>query len=163
MATVKPQKSGRKQKQKPPAPQPPKGRGERRPARSAGGPFIEPPDGIKMSKVLEAFVEPYVDLTKSLDELRSLFMIAILAWNIALLPEDQQQAAVEDLVRKAITAEGEETEESQEDLKGMLYELIARKEMLFAEYRRLILNFELVETRDQYHLTVLSSPEGSPA
>lgn len=160
MAAPKPKKSKRKQKQRPPGS--PSLESKLRRLRRQGTLLTEPPDGIKMSDVLQAFVEPYLDLANTLDELRLLFLTAVLAWNIALLPEDQQQAAIEDLVEKGIRAEDEEAEGARADLRSVLKELVARKELLFAEYNRFIVNFRLVGTGDGYHLTVLSSPIEMP-
>ncbi len=156
MAAQKSKKSRRKQKQKPPGSQPLESK-LRRLRRQAALP-TEPPDGIKMSEVLEAYVEPYLDLANTFDELRMLFLVAVLAWNIALLPEDKQQAAIDDLVEKGVHAEDVEVEEAKADMRNILNELIARKELLFAEYNRFIIDFRLMEIGDQYHLTVLSSP-----
>ena len=37
--------------------------------------------------------------------------------------------------------------------------MIARKQAYFSEYTRMIVNFELTETRDGYHLAVASTLE----
>lgn len=160
MASPKSKKSKRKQKQRPPGSQPLESKLKRLGRKAAF--LTEPPDGIKMSEVLEAFVEPYLDLANTFDELRLLFLTAILAWNIALLPEDRQQAAIEDLVEKGVRAEDEEAEEARADLRSVLNELIARKELFFAEYNRFIVDFRLMDTGDRYYLTVLSSLAETP-
>lgn len=160
MAAPKPKKSKRKQKQRLPGSSSLESKLRR--LRRQGTLLTEPPDGIKLSEVLAAFIEPYLDLANTLDELRLLFLTAVLAWNIALLPEDQQQAAIEDLVEKGIRAEDEEAEGARADLRSVLNELVARKELLFAEYNHFIVNFRLVDTGDGYHLTVLSGPTETP-
>ncbi len=160
MAPPKSRKSKRRQKQR--SPGSPSLESKLRRLRRQGALLPEPPDGIKMSEVLEAFVEPYLDLANTLDELRLLFLTAVLAWNIALLPEDQQQAAIDNLVEKGIRAEDEGAEEARADLRSVLNELVARKELLFAEYNRSIVDFRLVDTGDGYHLTVLSGTAETP-
>lgn len=158
MASRKSKKDRRRPKQK--QGQPGSQRLKSRPGRGrtrGGMRLIEPPDGIKMSEVLSAFVEPYLDLADTLDALRILYMTAILAWNVSLLPEDKQQDAIDDIIDKVAP---KDDEEARTVLRSLVNEFIVRKEMLFAEYNRFILDFRLVDTGDQYHLTVLSSPEG---
>lgn len=156
MAPPKSKKSKPRQKRRPSVS--PSLQSKLRRLRRQGALLAEPPAGIKMSEVLEAFVKPYLDQTDTFDELRLLFLTAVLAWNIALLPEERQQAAIDDLVEKEIRAEDEEAEAARADLRSMLNELVARKELLFAEYNRFIVDFRLVDTGDGYHLTVLSGP-----
>jgi hypothetical protein len=61
------------------------------------GPFaaekivIEPPGQVKMSEVLEAFVEPYIGFADTQEDHRKLLTLAITAWNAALLPEEEQK------------------------------------------------------------------------
>lgn len=120
--------------------------------------FIEPSGPVKMSDVLEAFVEPWYEETDSADEYRRLLMAAILAWNAALLPEDEQQDFVDDIVGSMPAA----YEGAEADLKAILNELIEHKLKYFDEYKRAIIDFELRETRHDYELLVMSTLEEEP-
>lgn len=62
----------------------------------ARGPFrdhkfvIEPPGQIKMSDVLLDFVAPYRHFVNTIEAYRKLLLVAVIAWNAALLPECEQ-------------------------------------------------------------------------
>ena len=47
-------------------------------------------DGIKMSDVLEEFVEPYLEFAETEEAYRKLLSVAVVAWNVALFPEKGQ-------------------------------------------------------------------------
>ncbi len=49
-------------------------------------------------------------------------------------------------------------EEIKEDLKNLLGQLIARKKRHFSSYKRLILDFELKNQDNDFHLFVISAP-----
>ncbi len=121
----------------------------------AGQILIEPKGQVKMSEVLEAFVEPYLDAAETDDALQKLFTLAVAAWNAALLPEPKQQAMVDDL----IGSQSGLSRRDKKDLRSMIDALIARKKAHFADYRRAIVQFNLAETRGgDLHLTVASIP-----
>jgi hypothetical protein len=73
----------------------------------------------------------------------------LVAWNTALLPEAEQAEALAQIAT-ALPAE------TYADFYTIVHEMIERKNKHFAEYDRLILDFELVERGNDYHLTVVS-------
>ena len=58
----------------------------------------EPAGGEKMSEVLEDFVEPYQELADTDDSFRKLLTLGMLAWNAALLPQDQRWAMIDEML-----------------------------------------------------------------
>lgn len=114
----------------------------------------EPPGQEKMSEVLDDFVAPYSDLADTEDAYRKLLNLAVLAWNAALLPEDQRRAIIEETVDAGFPrASGPARAAAREFLET----LIRRKLEHFAGNRRAILSFTLTETGDGYHLSVAST------
>lgn len=122
----------------------------------AGGGFSDAPGGVRMSDVLEEFLEPFEHLAKGEEAYSRLLTLAVLAWNAALTPEGRQQEMVDECFRKAM---GGVSEEMQAVGKELVAQLIARKRRDFAEYRRPILDFKLTDLGDSYHLTVVSLVE----
>lgn len=114
-------------------------------------------DGVKMSEVLEAFIEPYLDPTIIGDKLRKLIGLAITAWNTALLPPKEQEAVLQSSIDD-ITDDAN----AKADLKEILTEMMERKNTYFSEYRRIIIDFKLTELGDGEHLSVVSSSTGFP-
>ena len=123
------------------------------------GPFsaekivIEPPGQVKMSEVLEAFVEPYLGFADTQEDHRKLLTLAITAWNAALLPEEEQK----ELGGILAAAFPESDKELELSLSKIVDELIARKKAYFSEYERAIVDFELRDTGRGYYLSVAST------
>jgi hypothetical protein len=99
----------------------------------------------KMSEVLEDFVEPYRELADTQDALRKLLNLGMLAWNAALLPEDQRQAIIDEILAAGLSR-ASEAERAQ--ARELVEALVRRKEELFAANRRAIVSFELTHRGD---------------
>ncbi len=121
--------------------------------------IIEPGGAVKMSEVLTDFVEPYFEFAGADAAHRKLLMLAIAAWNTSLLPEEEQQ----DMVDKVLRTMPATCEESKTELRETVKVLIARKKTHFSEYTRTILDFELTDVREGYHLSVASTLERPPS
>lgn len=121
-----------------------------------GGLIVEPPDRVKMSKVLADFVEPYLEFADSDEAYRKLLALAIVAWNSSFLPEAEQHAAITSLFSAGIS---DETGELQAGLTDIVHTLIERKRRYFAQYQRRIIEYELIDTGPGYHLNVVSTLE----
>lgn len=124
-----------------------------------GGPILHfgapgLPAPFKMSDVLSRFVEPYADgIASSIEEYRALLTMGKLAWNATLIDEPKRGQIVD----KCIAVSMEECSlEDRSLFRKQFYEMIARKERLFAHYRREIIGFEVHDTGDGWHLNVAS-------
>ena len=106
----------------------------------------------KMSEILENFIDPYLDMLETEDQHHRLLMVAIVAWNAALLPLEDQKATI-DKFAQGLPGD----DETQEDFYAIVAELISRKTEYFAQYKRMILDYELTDTGDGYHLSVVST------
>ena len=65
--------------------------------------LYEPAGREKMSEVLEDFVEPYRDLADTDDAFRKLLNLGMLAWNAALMPEDQRRAMIDEMLAAGLS------------------------------------------------------------
>ena len=122
---------------------------------------IEPRGEVRMSEVLKAFVEPYLGLASTDNGQRVLLEIASLAWNAAILPENERQAVLDQVAANGLPGfQGQ----AQEELQDLLTNMIARKRALFDDNKRFILSVELTSAEGGY-LSVISTaagPEQSP-
>jgi hypothetical protein len=151
MASRKLDKARRKKDQRP-----------KRLFKQARGPAIPPghrvvsePAGLeKMSDALEELVEPYADLAKTGENYRKLLDLGMMAWNIALLPADERQAIIDEMIETGLASD---TASARAHAREIVETLVRRKEKLFAANQRLIVSFELRDTRDGFHLTVAST------
>ena len=110
--------------------------------------------GIKMSEVMEAFIEPYLDLANTEENLRKLVTLAGLAWNTALFPEEQRAKMLDDGLATL-------PPEARAGLKAFVEEMIKRKDQHFSEIKRAVVDFEVRTTKEGFYLSVASSP-GEP-
>jgi hypothetical protein len=124
------------------------------PLRKQFSKLVPHPEGeVKMSAVLEDFMEPYLDGHESDQVFKFFLEIAVIAWNIALLPEDQQSQQVDWVVAKA----DQGGTQVQKEMHSVLEELIARKKQHFASIQRQIVEFQLKGQGKNMHLSVAST------
>jgi len=108
-----------------------------------------------MSEVLLDFIEPYQYMTDSEESLRMLVTTALIAWNTALLPEEEQEESLQKIAETL-------PDEAVEDFYVTINELIERKNNYFAQYTRHILHYELTDLGDDYHISVISTADMEP-
>jgi hypothetical protein len=120
---------------------------------------LEPSGVARMSEVLEAFVEPYLEVADTEDAYRKLFMLAVVAWNASFLTVEEQSEMVDDITSKVMSAA---TREEREDFRALVSTLLERKRAHFSSYTRKIISFELKDTGRGYHLSVVSTMEDAP-
>src|SRR2546423_119402 len=108
------------------------------------------PQTAKMSEVLWEFLAPYTPLAPDREAMEKLLAMAIAAWNVALFPGGERAQRLREL-STTLPAE------ARTDFLALIREMIARKERYFAQYTRYILNYELTEQRESYHLNVCST------
>jgi hypothetical protein len=124
------------------------------------GVVVEPAGQEKMSDVLEDFIEPYMGSVEDEDAHRKLLSLGVLAWNAALLPEDRRKAMIDDFVSKGFPPGSADLATK---LRSLVDSMVERKLAHFASNRRAIISFELKDTGRDFHLTVASTLEDSPA
>lgn len=112
--------------------------------------------GIKMSEVIEDFIEPYMELGDTAANLRKLLSLAGMAWNVALFPMEQRAEALDD----ALTAIDPEM---RTGVRAFVEEMIKRKDQHFSEIKRAVLDFDVQMNKDGFYLSVASSPGEIPA
>lgn len=113
-------------------------------------------DQVKMSVVLRQFVEPYIIHTDSEESYRKLLTLAVLAWNASLLSISDGKEMVDNTFSRGL---GDAEADLVIELKDFVYHLIERKKAYFGKYKRSIIDFEVVDLGDQYHVSVASTPE----
>lgn len=121
---------------------------------------VKNPQGqVKMSEVLEDFVDPYLEAIEGYTNKNRFISAAVLAWNLSIMPEAARQAAKEQM-REQLKQEG--LLEDQELWNSLLDELMERKFQYFADNRRLIMEFQFEDTGNKYHLSVASMQAPPP-
>jgi len=114
----------------------------------------EPAGREKMSEVLEEFIEPYSDLADTDEAFEKLLNLGVLAWNAALLPEDERQAIIDKTVETGLPGS---SKADRTLAREVIETLIRRKQEHFAANQRAIISFKLTDTGDGLHLSVAST------
>ena len=114
--------------------------------------IVETTDGVKMSEVLEAFIQPHMEFADTEESFKKIVTIAVVAWNLSLLPRSGQTKAMNEMLTSL-------PPEARADTRSVVRDLMRRKRRHFAEFRRMIIEFEAVDTKDGFHLTVISTPD----
>jgi hypothetical protein len=113
--------------------------------------LVESPPGEKMSEVLLDFIEPYTDeSTDDVDNLRKVLVVAIVAWNAAIVPRAEGEKLIESCLNSL-------PEPVRADGRAWLDELIRRKQQHFADNRRLIINYTVTMRPDGPFVQVMST------
>lgn len=113
-----------------------------------------PPGESKISMVFLDFIEPFKQFVTSDAGMEKLIVIGIAAWNATLLSDDKRQELIA-LVMKDVSKP--EQSQARADTDSMLKTLMKRKQEQFAADHRFIVNYRLDSTRDNYHLSMVST------
>ncbi len=109
-----------------------------------------PVGDTKMSEVMWEFLEPYLEDAPTLEMLHKLVSVALVAWNVAILPATESPEEYLNESMQVIPPN------LRADFKAIVQEMVERKQKYFAQYTRPILDYELVDTGEGYHLSVVS-------
>lgn len=117
--------------------------------------MVANPEGeVKMSEVLEAFIAPYTEFVHNQSQQEKLVGLATTAWNLAIMPEEQQQTMMESLMTESLK---DMDHLAQQDFRELLTELIERKQTYFADNKRMIIEWQVQDLGNQWHLSVAST------
>jgi len=111
---------------------------------------------VKMSEVLNDFIEPYLDEVDNTAEVRLLISIGVAAWNIGLCDDANERAStIEDTVEKVVA--GGRGRRAKNNARTFLVGLVERKRSHFAHITRPICDYHVHEQDDGgWYLQVVS-------
>ncbi len=109
-----------------------------------------PAGAAKMSEVLLDFIEPYSDQWRTLEELKKLLSLAIVAWNAALISGDERDEMLKQMALKV-------PPDFRLELISILEPMIQRKLLYFASNTRFILSCDVTMTANGPHVSVMST------
>ena len=115
-----------------------------------------PPGEGKMSSMVTSLIEPYRGTAVDRASYHNLVAIACIAWNTANLPEEAWPANI----REAIHELPNVVDEMRPEMARFILELVKQKVALFPDERRIIVDFKITETKDNYYLGIASIRSG---
>jgi hypothetical protein len=108
----------------------------------------------KLSAQIWDYAEPLTVAAADAAGQKRAAQIAIACWNAALLPEETRLESIRPLIRAFANGDAR----LEEGLFDILDMMVPRKQALFSNDHRFILNYSLTDTAEGVHLMVVSSP-----
>lgn len=119
--------------------------------------LIRNPEAIgmrKMSEVLAEFAEPYLEHAHSFEDQKKTLTLAVLAWNLSLMGPVSGWLEFRKLMKMMASPEDPHIEK---DLQAVIKQMVNRKKEKFVEIKRLIIDFQYIQTSRGPHLNVVST------
>jgi len=114
--------------------------------------FVRNESDVSMSDALLEYAEPFMDVvyTDNKKEYERAIMMAVCLWNAAIMREEGNEQGANRLLEPLM-----EDAES----KGVVHYMLNRKREMFPDISRYILDYEVTERGDDFHLSVASTPQ----
>lgn len=90
----------------------------------------------KMSDVIVELARPLIEQATNPEQFQMAVSLASLCWNLSLAPAEERAAMLNDALQKVV-----KPGESTDDIRQVMASLVARKEALFPNDRRLITDY----------------------
>ena len=104
---------------------------------------------IKMSEVILELADELLEMAETKSEYKKVIDITCIAWNLTILSEREKQNLLETLFNKV-------DDEAQQDIRDVLSSLMEKKNRLYPHINRLILDYDFVRNKQNFHLNVVS-------
>jgi hypothetical protein len=111
-----------------------------------------PPAARKMSEVLLDFARPLLDTVDD-EGFKNVIIFAALCWNLSFLSEQEQHKQLQTILDELTKTDPL----IRPDLHAWAKALLERKKAFFAADRRMVVNYEVVEEKDNHRLFVMST------
>lgn len=116
--------------------------------------MVNPSGEISMSDAISQIVEPYRDDALDYHAFRTLVTFACTAWNASILSDDKRK----EMLNAMLTALPANKRDRSEAL-SLVKELMNRKNILYPDVKRLIVDFKVTDLGDDFHIAVASTLE----
>ena len=93
-------------------------------------------------------------MQKNDQEKEGIIMMAIVAWNIAIIADEDTESAIDYIEDYLRSLDFKKKSEEKEVVSCVLLALVEKKWMEFSEIQRLIIDFEAIESKDEFQLHV---------
>ena len=122
--------------------------------RASGKKVSVTPKGIeKMSEVIGDFAEPLLTDCKSNDDIKKSIQFAVVVWNLTMLPEDEQDKIIQNLV-KTLSTPGNIDQINRAKLE--ISSFINRKKKMFPHIQRTIIDYQFSGAGSNLRLDIAS-------
>jgi hypothetical protein len=116
--------------------------------KSVGVENIEGSNQEKMSEIILNYAQPLLDASESDEQMKRSIFFAATLWNASFLEEAERN----EFIRKMLIAT-----DDQQNKDDVVEYFLARKAELYPDVKRVVIDYELVETEHSFHLNVVSN------
>lgn len=110
----------------------------------------------RMSDILLKFAKELLENANNDQEKESIIMMAIVAWNISIVADEDPESAIDHIEDYLRTLGFKKKSEDKEVLAFVLLTLVEKKWMDFSDVQRFIVDFEVIETKNEFRFNVAS-------
>ena len=108
----------------------------------------------KMSDIIIDYASELLDLTQTPEENETIIMLAIIAWNIALLDEEEQQKEIGNFLNKRLKLKKNSKDWKQ--ITDILQMLVAKKVAEYPTINRFIVSYDIVKSKIGFDINIMS-------
>ncbi len=117
--------------------------------------FVQDSKGVrKMSEIILEFARPYLDEVDSFDDYKKVIPMAMIAWNLGLTDESEMEVQLAALCNDLGHSM---TDDLAIEFRQRVSALVYRKRQHFSEVKRLVMDWDIVEMGNSFHLNVVST------
>jgi hypothetical protein len=116
---------------------------------------IDKSNPLKMSEVIIEFAQPLLDVSQTDEEQRKAITMAIAIWNVSLLPDKDQKNFIREFCNSMQDSASDQ--EILDENSQIISYFLERKKIFFPDIKRMILDYDCVETPQGFHLNVVSN------
>ena len=111
----------------------------------------------KLSEAIEHIAQPLLDSARDDADRRLVLVAATTCWNLSLMPKGERPALIKDLLAKTV-----KPGQSAREVEQMIEALVLRKEAMFPDDKRVVLNYTFVGEADEMHFFVKYATDQPP-
>jgi len=110
----------------------------------------------KMSEIILEYAEELLEQASTSEEMKSAIFLAISAWNLSLMGENNRTKEIDIFIRDVMKIEKNSNE--WEEIRNMVQALIEKRIADYSEVDRFIFDYEFIQlSKNDFHLNVISS------
>lgn len=113
--------------------------------------MINPEGELSISDAISNIIAPYRDTAPDYQSFNKLVMVACVAWNASILPAEKREELLADM-RKTMP-----DQQSREDFTEIIKDLMKRKNKLYPNVDRMIMEFKVTDRGNNFHIAVAST------
>jgi pyruvate/oxaloacetate carboxyltransferase len=115
--------------------------------------LINPAGELSLSDAISNIIAPYRHIAQDYQSFYKLVTIACAAWNATVLPAEERKGMLADM-RKLMP-----DQQSREDFVEIVKDLMRRKNKLYPNVNRVIIQFKVTKRRNDFHIAIVSTME----